>query len=526
MHKHNSLKSLHILKAVVSVTACACIFGFSQIAYAQTDSFASPANRTVSNEEVVWEESDFNIYHDPELGKMIGGRKNVTHPAENGKPAYTENIVDEGFSEKGFEKLKKSRHVVIPEGIQAIHTNAFAGSKNGKPDNFIETLKLPKSLKVIQYGAFAYNTIKGTIEIPEGVVYVGRASFIGNQIEKVILPKSVDGTGKLSNGKTYYLSGIGTRAFQANKISEIIVKGNLSTLPFDIDNQEKDDPNAAPFSNQKLGEISIEVGEKYQRPITITFTDPQQRVGAVEGFKENGKPVPIAHSSYFKQSATGEYIATKSGTLEGQTMLYDWVKNQPRHVAFATFTYKIVPATKIHTVTFVNETNQNYAKVQVKDGKKISDQSVANQVMPPNPDKNGYVFKEWNTKSDGTGTIFNENTQVTEDKTVYAIYTPKSQPLPQPQPPAPAPTPEPTPTPTPEPTPTPQLTPQETLTPKITTPDQKQVTPKASEKIRTLPQTGKALGILPIALVAVIILGALSTMPATIRSIRFRRRQN
>lgn len=108
MRKLNSHKSLHALKAVASVTVCACVFGFSQIAFAQTDSFPSSSmNRTVSNEEVVWEESDFNIYHDPELGKMIGGRKNVTHPAENGKPAYTENIIDKGFSEKGFAKLKK-----------------------------------------------------------------------------------------------------------------------------------------------------------------------------------------------------------------------------------------------------------------------------------------------------------------------------------------------------------------------------------------------------------------------------------
>lgn len=147
-----------------------------------------------ADESVVWEDADFNITYKDGY-KVIGGRTNVQRPPVGGNPGYTENTYLEGFSARGFAKLKKSRHVEIPEGVNIISSNSFIGRTSGTPDNFIETLKLPKTLKIIEYGAFAYNKIKGTVEIPEGVIYVGRVAFIGNQIEKVILPKSLETVG-------------------------------------------------------------------------------------------------------------------------------------------------------------------------------------------------------------------------------------------------------------------------------------------------------------------------------------------
>lgn len=90
------------------------------------------------------------------------------------------------------------------------------------------------------------------------------------------------------------------------------------------------------------------------------------------------------------------------------------------------FTYNIIPKPKIYTVTFVNENNQNYAKVQVKENKSINDKSVLNQVMPDNPSKTGYTFRGWSTDKTGKDKTkeFSADTPVTGDITVYALYAP------------------------------------------------------------------------------------------------------
>lgn len=74
------------------------------------------------------------------------------------------------------------------------------------------------------------------------------------------------------------------------------------------------------------------------------------------------------------------------------------------------------------TVTFMNDKN-NYAKVKVEKGKSIAGDSLKDQSMPADPVKDGFTFKEWNTKEDGTGTKFDGATVVDADLTVYAIYT-------------------------------------------------------------------------------------------------------
>lgn len=200
------------------------------------------------------------------------------------------------------------------------------------------------------------------------------------------------------------------------------------------------------FDNQNPGTFTIEVGEEYKRPITITQENSNHTISVIEGFKENGSPVQIESSSYFKKNKEGKYIAVKPGTLEGQCLFYDIINRQFRIIGISHFTYKIVPKAKIYTVTFVDGNNSNYASVQVKENKSISENSVAGQMMPSAPSKEGYTFVEWNKDSTGKDRsgIFTEKTTVTGDVTVYAIYTHK-------QAPAPAPTPSPTPSPTPEP---------------------------------------------------------------------------
>ncbi len=404
---------------------------------------ASNDSSSTNDASLTWTRDDFNISAD---GKTVGGRKDVYHPETN----ETVNEYVDGLSAKGKEKLKKNHHIVIPEGIEVIHECAFTGSakqvgnkhEHIDGETYIEGVTLPQSLKIIEYGAFGWNKIKGTVVIPKNVISVSNAAFVANEIEKVVFEGVIDGTGKEhdTDADPYYLAGVGSVAFQGNKISEIVVKGNLGQYKF------RSGENDSPFDNQNPGPFTIEVGEEYKRPITITQESSGHTISVMEGFEENGNPVTIDRSPYFKKNSDGKYVAVKTGTLEGQCIFYDFVNNMPRMIGRSHFTYNIIPKAKIYTVTFVNGNNSNYASVQVKEGKSISENSVAGQMMPSAPSKEGYTFVEWNADSTGKdkSKIFTDQTSVKSDMTVYAIYTPK---------PAPAPIPTPVPTPTPNPAP-------------------------------------------------------------------------
>ena len=389
---------------------------------------ASTDSSTTDGASLTWTKDDFNISAD---GKTVGGRKDVYYP-ETGQ---TVNEYVDGLSAKGKEKLKKNHHIVIPEGIEVIHECAFTGHakqvgnkqhEHIDGETYIEGVTLPQSLKIIEYGAFGWNKIKGTVIIPKNVISIHSAAFVANEIEKVVFEGVLDSKGKEhdTDADPYYLAGVGEKAFQGNKISEIVVKGNLGQYKL----HPSSDPSKSDsvFDNQNPGTFTIEVGEEYKRPITITQENSNHAISVMEGFAENGTPTLIAQSSYFKKNADGKYIAVKTGTLDGQCMFYDTINGQFRIIGISHFTYNIIPKAKIYTVTFVNGTDQNYAKVQVKENKSIKDKSVAGQVMPTNPSKDGYTFRGWSTDKTGEDKTkeFSASTTVTGDITVYAIYTP------------------------------------------------------------------------------------------------------
>ena len=398
--------------------------------HASAESRAASTDSTAANDEsLTWTRDDFNITPD---GKQIGYRKDITVTDHDGKPAGTENVIVPGLNAKGLAKLKKNPHLVIPEGIEVIHENAFTGSstqvgsehKHIDGETYIEGVTLPQSLKIVEYGAFGWNKIKGTLVIPKGVISIHNGAFLANEIQKVVFEGVIDDKGKEhdTDSKPYYLSGIGTVAFQGNKISEIVVKGNLGNYQlFPSNNPQKSD---SVFDNQNPGTFTIEVGDEYKRPITITQENSNHTISVIEGFKENGSPVQIESSSYFKKNKEGKYVAVKTGTLEGQCLFYDIINRQFRIIGISHFTYNIVPKPKIYKVTFVNDSNKNYASVQVKENKSISENSVVDQKMPNNPSKKGYTFREWNADSTGKdkSKIFTEKTTVKGDITVYAIY--------------------------------------------------------------------------------------------------------
>lgn len=84
-------------------------------------------------------------------------------------------------------------------------------------------------------------------------------------------------------------------------------------------------------------------------------------------------------------------------------------------------------------VTFKDD-DKIHATVKVETGKAIDTDALIDQSMPAYPTKDGYIFKEWNTKDDGKGESFTGASVVNGDMTVYAIYTKDSVPTPDPEP--------------------------------------------------------------------------------------------
>lgn len=81
------------------------------------------------------------------------------------------------------------------------------------------------------------------------------------------------------------------------------------------------------------------------------------------------------------------------------------------------------PAEKQKTVTFMLGDASLPVTIKVETGK-----TVDTQLLPTAPAKAGFTFKEWNTEKDGKGKTFTKDTVVTENMTLYAIYTANTDP--------------------------------------------------------------------------------------------------
>ena len=389
----------------------------SQTGTQQTTQVTSSTNNgsTANDDSSTWTREDFNISADGKIIGLTGLNKTDGYP---------------GLNAKGVAKLKKNPHVVIPDGVEVILKDAFLGkldqpgNKYKTNESYIEGVTLPKSLKIIEYGAFAWNKIKGTVVIPKSVVSIHAGAFISNQIERVVFEGIIDGKGKLkeSDSEPYYVAGIGSRAFQGNRITDIVVPGNFADMKLRFDNTNPNDPDPGPFDNQEYDTTTIEVGEAFTSPLTIHQAgNKQEKISGMGGFMENRIPTLIAYSSYF-DFKNGSYVAKKTGTIQGQWMLYDVRNGINSPIGTLHFTYDILPKGSLCTVTFNNE-HTVIAKVRVKKGQTITNGVVNNGQMPANPTKASFTFMGWNTAADGSGTAFSaDTTVVTKDLDVYAYF--------------------------------------------------------------------------------------------------------
>lgn len=86
----------------------------------------------------------------------------------------------------------------------------------------------------------------------------------------------------------------------------------------------------------------------------------------------------------------------------------------------------VLDAVSLYTVTFNQNggtTAANPSSVEVQDGLSLGIS------MPTAPARTSYTFNGWNTASDGSGTSFDENTIVTGNLQVYALWAASGEPV-------------------------------------------------------------------------------------------------
>lgn len=147
-----------------------------------------------------------------------------------------------GFSEKGLEKLKTNKDLVIPKTV-IIKENGIDVEKRieGICPKAFENKEL-NSVKInisegyneyiIDTGAFQKNNLK-EFEIPDGVKFIESYAFKNNKIKKLFIPQTV--------------VKVGNESFAYNEIEELKVSDSVSLFQFD----------SFSFAHNKIKEVDL-----------------------------------------------------------------------------------------------------------------------------------------------------------------------------------------------------------------------------------------------------------------------------
>lgn len=94
-----------------------------------------------------------------------------------------------------FNGNQQLRMVIIPDGVVAIYSSAFAMTN-------LESVILPETLLIIDYGAFMNCHQLRTINIPSAVYAIGDAAFVECPLSHINIPASVRWIGSEAFAKT------------------------------------------------------------------------------------------------------------------------------------------------------------------------------------------------------------------------------------------------------------------------------------------------------------------------------------
>lgn len=191
-----------------------------------------------------------------------------------------------GLNDKGKEKIKKLKNLVIPNGFKNIETNAFK-------DLEIESISLPNSLKKIEWYSFRNNKIK-SLKLPDNLKSIGYYSFAYNKLESATCGKNLEVIGdsafvgnkiktiKFNEG----LKRIETQAFFANDIENLSLPKSLERIEkwAFIGNKIRKIPNINYVKNLEKEAIGVQ-------EILIT---PKENKFRLDLIKENNEKLDLS----------------------------------------------------------------------------------------------------------------------------------------------------------------------------------------------------------------------------------------
>lgn len=181
-------------------------------------------------DEEKWQADDFT-YKILKLNKI-----------ENGEKIAVDLNSVSGFSDKGREKLKTNKNLVLPtvdtsgQNVEAVDDRAFSGSPGTKR---LDTLKIPEGYVYIGSTAFAFNGCGGELILPDSMEYVGPAAFFRNEFTALVVPSGMDEiSSAMMRGnrlskltfKGNNLLSIDRLAFAENRLEEITVPDSLKSI--------------------------------------------------------------------------------------------------------------------------------------------------------------------------------------------------------------------------------------------------------------------------------------------------------
>ena len=202
-----------------------------------------------------------------------------------------------GFSEKGLEKLKTNKDLVIPKTviikengadvekrIEGISSKAFENKElNSVKINISEGY----NEYIIDTGAFQKNNLK-EFEIPDGVKFIESYAFKNNKIKKLFIPQTV--------------VKVGNESFAYNEIEELKVSDSVSLFQFD----------SFSFAHNKIKEVDLPFSI-FKLLQNVFFENTGNEDGKVILYTRNKKHLQTStyinpHSDYHKFVLVGKDV--------------------------------------------------------------------------------------------------------------------------------------------------------------------------------------------------------------------------
>lgn len=208
-----------------------------------------------------------------------------------------------------------------------------------------------------------------------------------------------------------------------------------------------------------LSNCSMRFNVKIKNTYSVTY-DANGGKGQViddEDYVENATVTVKATDGISKENATfvnWNTAADGTGTSFNANDTFQITENTKLYAIWKDNS-KPDPQKKTFTVTY----DTNGGEGLVVDDTKYNENATVIVKTADGISKTDNIFKQWNTKADGTGTAYsaNDTFMITNNVTLYAIWSPVTKPDPDPEP-----NPDPTPNPTPDPDkPDPQPTPNQ-----------------------------------------------------------------